>query len=198
MLISNSSISSKVNLVIETLRKYPVIIPILHTSLDCGTKLTYMKLKNRDLFDNTVSNILKYAQSGVFHEMTLKYVFTEDGINSSDEDILGFTKILHEVSSCNKQKTSVIIDADMTVQKTDTDDYMEASANFHYVPLSEQMVEAAGKLYYFLHKFVPNAEIKFIGGRINPERSIIGKADMEKIIDFAYNYKNDKNIISIY
>ncbi len=60
------------------------------TSLDAGTPSTYLATKERDVFDDVIENLTRYADAGSKGggELAVKYIFTED--NSSDDDVTGF------------------------------------------------------------------------------------------------------------
>ncbi|MBR6098844.1 radical SAM protein [bacterium] len=68
------------------------------SSLDCGTRETFLKIKRADLFDKVVENLKKYPFENV--DLQLKYIFLE-GLNDNITDIDGFYNIVKDVG-CKK------------------------------------------------------------------------------------------------
>lgn len=188
-IITNSSISDRINYMIDSLSTSDKVTKIHNTSLDSGTAETYKKLKCHDLFAETCNNIREYAKSGIFNTMILKYVMMNDNSNISKKDLKGFVDFVKEISRISNSKILVIIDADMRIQKKFAKDYYEETDEFKYFPISNKQVKAAAYIYHYLKN---SAEIKFIGGRINPERSDIGANDVKRILEYEKKYS--KNI----
>ncbi|MBQ8848653.1 MAG: radical SAM protein [Candidatus Gastranaerophilales bacterium] len=184
-LISNSTLTNRIDYVISSLSDTPKLIKTCNTSLDSGTKETYKKLKNRDFFNEVCLNLKKYAENNVFDTMILKYVMMNDNSNISKKDLNGFINFIKELKQITKSKLVIIIDADMKIQKN-TKDYFKQDEEFKYHHLSWKQVNAAAYLYYKLSKI---ATINFVGGRINPERSKTGALDVKKIIKQAKKYE---------
>lgn len=193
-LISNSSVSAKCDDVIEALNAYPEISKTLITSVDAGTRETFKKIRQRDLYYETYANILKYIQHKVFSQIILKYIFLDSYANSSDEDIFGFCRAVNMIAAKNSAETYVIIDADIRNAKDNPDKYYkdeinDEAENYEYKPADEKIITAAGKMYYALH-YLCGVEVKFIGGRFNPDSSDVGAQDIERIKAFAADYQH--------
>ena len=69
-------------------------IKTLVTSLDAGTRETFEKIKQRDMFDRVVENLRRYPLSKT--QFDAKYIFL-DGINDNEKDVDGFYEIVKEV-----------------------------------------------------------------------------------------------------
>ena len=65
----------------------------LITSIDAGTRETFHKVKQRDMFDKVVENLKKYPLDKT--HFVIKYVFL-DGVNDNETDVDGFYKIAKE------------------------------------------------------------------------------------------------------
>lgn len=63
------------------------------TSLDAGTRETFNKIKQRDMFDRVVGNLRKYPVAKT--NLYMKYIFLE-GINDNEEDTDGFYELVKE------------------------------------------------------------------------------------------------------
>jgi molybdenum cofactor biosynthesis enzyme MoaA len=72
--------------------KYMII-----TSLDCGTRESFARIKGVDRFDKTVQNIKRYAATG--GRVQLKYVLLE-GLNDNEADMDGFLDLCAEINPC--------------------------------------------------------------------------------------------------
>lgn len=180
-LITNSSISNRIDYVISSLSNTPNIHKIINTSLDSGTRETYKLLKNRDLFESTCNNLRKYAKSNIFSTIILKYVMMNDNSNINKKDLKGFINFSKEIKNITNANIQVIIDADMTIQK-EGNDYFDESEIFKYIRLNKEQLRAAAYLYYNLKDDI---KVLFCGGRINSERSLEGKLDVERIKNIA-------------
>jgi pyruvate-formate lyase-activating enzyme len=66
---------------------------LLATSLDCGTRETFKKVKQVDAFERVLENITKYSESG---NVALKYIFLND-VNDNKNDVDGFVNICKTV-----------------------------------------------------------------------------------------------------
>ena len=66
----------------------------LMTSLDAGTRETFMKIKRVDMFDRVIENLKKYPVDKT--QLLLKYIML-DGVNDNEEDIDGFFDIAMSV-----------------------------------------------------------------------------------------------------
>jgi organic radical activating enzyme len=196
VLISNSSIKQKVPYVIESLNSTPNVTKTLITSIDCGTRETYKRMRGRDLFIDSVENIQTYATSGVFADITLKYILLEDGTNDSPDDVFGFARFVKDIAEKNPHTTSVVIDADVKVTKSASDTYFKTSIDpdnvdvFTYKPITDDMLVAAGKLYYAIHTLL-GVEVKFAGGRLS-DRSDVGTRDVGRIKEYAEQYHSSR------
>ena len=72
------------------------------TSLDAGTRETFKKVKQKDMFDNVLENLRKYPVSKI--DLLLGYVFLEN-INDNETDIDGFYEIVKEVGGVIRLST---------------------------------------------------------------------------------------------
>ena len=177
-LITNSSISNRIDYVISSLSNTPNVQKIINTSLDSGTRETYKLIKNRDLFEETCNNLRKYAKSGIFNTIILKYVMMNDNSNIKKDDLNVFINFVKEINNITTANIQIIIDADMRIQKK-SENYYDEAEKFVYQRINKQQLKAASYLCFNLNGI---AEICFSGGRINPERSLEGKLDVESII----------------
>jgi hypothetical protein len=57
---------------------------ILKTSIDCGTRDSFLQMKGKDLFDTVWKNLSKYASTG--GEVSAKYIISHDNITRRDLD----------------------------------------------------------------------------------------------------------------
>ena len=69
------------------------------------------------------------------------------------------------------------------------DEINDEAENYEYKPADEKIITAAGKMYYALH-YLCGVEVKFIGGRFNPDSSDAGAQDIERIKAFAADYQH--------
>jgi pyruvate-formate lyase-activating enzyme len=67
---------------------------MINTSLDCGTRESFKRIKGVDRFEKVVANLKKYASSG--GRIYLKWIFLE-GINDNEADMDGFSEICAEI-----------------------------------------------------------------------------------------------------
>lgn len=138
LFVSNFTLESKVNDLIQVLKNRK-IKSILKTSIDCGTRKTYHKIRNKDYFDTVRKNLLNAAKAGAFDDIMLKYIFLEDGSNASKVDIEGFNKLIEEVKKNNPNQTTIVLDADQGPI---------FDANFQENPLNKLVIQAAAKIYF--------------------------------------------------
>lgn len=68
----------------------------LMTSLDCGTKETYLKLKRVNKFDDTIENLKKYKQACPNAYIFVKYI-TVKGINDNVDEVNKFLDLMFEI-----------------------------------------------------------------------------------------------------
>ncbi|MCL2767545.1 MAG: radical SAM protein [Synergistaceae bacterium] len=66
----------------------------LVTSIDAGTRETFKKVKQRDMFDKVLENLRKYPLSKT--QFAAKYIFL-DGVNDNETDVDGFYRIVQEI-----------------------------------------------------------------------------------------------------
>lgn len=66
------------------------------TSVDAGTRETYLKIKNVDKFDVCIDNMKKYIQKGGVGYITGKYILLE-GINDNSEELTKFISIMSDI-----------------------------------------------------------------------------------------------------
>lgn len=111
---------------------------VLRTSVDCGTRETYKKIRGRDFWNNLRENLIKAAQMGAFDDIQLKYILLEDGSNSSKKDIDGFIELAKEIKALNPHKTTVVIDADKTTLW---------NSNYKEDDLPKRILRVASKIY---------------------------------------------------
>lgn len=193
VLVSNSSLKNNIPDIIKALSNKKEIYKTLHTSIDCGTAETYKKIRNRDLFYDVINNIFLYAKNSVFNNINLKYILLEDKSNTSDKDIYGFANICKLISENNPHKTTVIIDADLMAIKSSSGNFYKTDNDaqfltYLYRPINDDMLQAAGKIYYFTHELL-GLDVNWLGGRLS-ERSDVGLNDIERIKGYAKNYAN--------
>ena len=151
VLLSNSTIDKKAKILAENLKNVnKKINKTLYTSIDAGTPETYKIVRGKDLFNSACKNIIKYAKKGTFNNINLKYILLFDHSNTSDKDIFGFLKFAQKVVLNNKNGGSTMtIDCDMLSKE----------------PFDEEMVAAAGKLYYVTNKIL-GMNIYYCGGAL--------------------------------
>ncbi len=68
----------------------------LMTSLDCGCRETYLKMKRVDNFNNTVENLKKYKKASPNAYIFVKYI-TVQGINDNIEEVNKFLDLMFEI-----------------------------------------------------------------------------------------------------
>lgn len=66
------------------------------TSLDCGSRETYHKIKRVDKFNDFVNNIKKYAKTKNVERVVVKYILTEN-FNDNFEEITKFTNLMSSI-----------------------------------------------------------------------------------------------------
>jgi pyruvate-formate lyase-activating enzyme len=64
------------------------------TSIDAGTRETFKKVKQVDMFDKVVENLRKYPVEKT--SLTMKYIFLE-GLNDNETDIDGYYELVKEI-----------------------------------------------------------------------------------------------------
>ena len=168
--LSNSSITQKVNKYIKDLKNNKVPLK-LYTSVDAGCSKTFKLIRGKDLFKNVSKNLINYAKNNIFKVITLKYILMFDHSNTSDKDIFGFLELFSKVMLFQKEKTAMTIDCDMNCNK----------------PFDEEMIIAAGKLYYAA-KEIFEIEVVFSGGGL-VHNTKQGRERIDLIEQFAHNYK---------
>lgn len=185
-IMSNFTISSKVNELINTLKDLKGICRKTYTSIDCGTPESYKKIRGSNLFYTLIDNLYNAASSGAFDIIELKYLLLEDGSNLSDEDIFGFLDIVKFISKNSKATIWVTIDADYGENRIDADENKKDSLTNK--PISDEMLNAAAKIYYVVTNYL-NATIWWSGGRIT-DATAQGKKDINRIISAGNEYIN--------
>ena len=156
LFVSNFTLANAVDKLIPTLSKRK-IRAVLKTSVDCGTRETYKKIRNKDLYDTLKDNLLKAAKNNAFDEIMLKYIFLDDGSNATKSDITGFIKLVKEVRRNNPNTTTIILDADQTAL---------FSSNFKEDNmLQKNVLKAVCKIFDECKKI--GCEIKWIGERLS-------------------------------
>jgi pyruvate-formate lyase-activating enzyme len=70
---------------------------MINTSLDCGTRESFARIKGVDRFEKTVENIKRYAATGGC--VYLKWIFLE-GFNDNGADMDGFLDLCAEIKPC--------------------------------------------------------------------------------------------------
>lgn len=170
--ISNSSIKNRCEKLADEFACIPSNVhKVLYTSIDAGTPETYKKVRGADLYYTTLNNIINYAKKDSFETILLKYILMFEGINTSDENIFNFLLFVKAVMSYNKNKTSLTIDYDF----------------MHKNPvITEEMVAAAGKLYYVATEIL-KIDIEYAGGSITPAYEH-GRSFIAKMKEYANNY----------
>lgn len=68
----------------------------LVTSLDCGTRETYYKLKRVDKFNDFVDNLHKYAKSKNSNRIDVKYILVEN-VNDNIDEITKFIELMSSI-----------------------------------------------------------------------------------------------------
>lgn len=66
------------------------------TSLDCGTRETYYKIKRVDKFNDYVNNLKKYATSKNIARIVVKYILIEN-VNDNIEEITKFLELMSSI-----------------------------------------------------------------------------------------------------
>lgn len=186
LFVSNFALKSKVKDLIPFLKNRK-IKSVLKTSIDCGTRETYKKIRGRDVFDIVKNNLINSAKEGAFDEIMLKYIFLEDGSNSSKKDIEGFKALVSEVKKVNPHKTIVIIDADQRSL---------FNSDFENDLLNNDILKAAATIYYHcIYKL--NIDVDWIGERLAFNRKG-GKEHIEKIQEYAVKLAHPSFIQQIF
>ena len=130
------------------------------TSLDCGTRETFKKLKINDRFNQTVENLHKYDFSKT--TLIVKYVFLE-GYNDNEADIDAFYDIVKSVGGI------VMISADNKTNKkpyTDKENLKELTERLisHAVKGSSHVIADVNNLNVadvtYINKTVKNLKTK--------------------------------------
>ena len=68
----------------------------LMTSLDCGCRETYKKIKRVDKFEDAVNNLRTYKQRAPEGQYFVKYI-TVEGINDNEEEVNKFLDLMSEI-----------------------------------------------------------------------------------------------------
>ena len=188
VLVSNYALSNRVDKIIPVFKQRK-IKTVLKTSIDCGTRETYAKIRNRDVFEDVVNNIIRSAKEGIFDTIYLKYILLEDGSNTSDKDIYGFIELCRQVAAQNKNKTAIIIDADMRAISEDGDEYFKTKegefTTFKPHLIKDDMLRAAGIIYQAVTDDL-GLDVIWTGDRLSAV-SKEGLEDIERIKEFAKN-----------
>lgn len=194
VLVSNYALSKRVETIIPVFKQRK-IKTVLKTSIDCGTRETYAKIRNRDVFEDVVNNITRSAKEGIFDAIYLKYILLEDGSNTSDKDIYGFIDICRQVAAQNPYKTSVIIDADMRAISEDGNEYFKTKegefTTFKPHLIKDDMLRAAGMIYKAVTDDL-GLDVIWTGDRLSAV-SKEGLEDIERIKEYANNIKDKRN-----
>lgn len=69
---------------------------VLYTSLDCGSRETYKKLKRVDKFEDCVKNLRKYSKSRSNPPIVVKYILVER-FNDNNEEITHFLNLMSDI-----------------------------------------------------------------------------------------------------
>jgi len=114
----------------------------LVTSLDAGTRETFKKIKQRDMFDRVLENLKKYPLNKT--HFAAKYIFLE-GVNDNDTDVDGFYKIAQEIGgvimlSSNKTTpfTEKVKDLILRLIKKAKSDGIKVNADSTYVNAADE------------------------------------------------------------
>ena len=194
VLVSNYALSKRVDTIIPVFKQRK-IKTVLKTSIDCGTRETYAKIRNRDVFEDVVNNITRSAKEGIFDAIYLKYILLEDGSNTSDKDIYGFIDICRQVAAQNPYKTSVIIDADMRAISEDGNEYFKTKegefTTFKPHLIKDDMLRAAGMIYKAVTDDL-GLDVIWTGDRLSAV-SKEGLEDIERIKEYANNIKDKRD-----
>jgi len=77
----------------------------LTTSIDAGTRETFKKIKQRDMFDRVIKNLKQYpVHKTILH---VKYIFL-DGVNDNETDIDGYYEIVKELDGIIMLSSSLL------------------------------------------------------------------------------------------
>ena len=71
-------------------------VRLISTSLDSGTRETYKRIKQRDMFDKVIDNFKRYPIHKT--DLVLKYILL-DGVNDNLTDIAGFLSIAKDLGA---------------------------------------------------------------------------------------------------
>ena len=177
---SNSTLTTGVENIANEFKILKGIYRFLYTSIDAGTEENYEKIRGVNLFNRLKNNLILYAENSSFDEIDLKYILLEDKEkqlnNLSEEDIIGFCRIVQLIKSKNKNKTIVTLDKDLRTNGT---------------KISDDMLDAAGKIYYICKELL-DVDINFIGGGLITN-SKIEIENIEKIKNYS-NFNKNKYI----
>ncbi|MEI0528419.1 radical SAM protein [Brachyspira intermedia] len=177
---SNSTLTMAVENIAYEFKKLDGIYKTLYTSIDAGTEENYKKIRGVNLFNRLKNNLILYAENSSFDEIMLKYILLEDKEkelnNLSEKDIIGFCQIVQLIKSKNKNKTIVVLDKDLRTNGT---------------KISDDMLDAAGKIYYICKELL-DVDINFIGGGLITN-SKIEIENIERIKNYS-NFNKNKYI----
>lgn len=117
---SNSTLSNRIEPIIEALKNFNKGWSVLYTSVDAGTRETYKQIRGRDLFEDLKQNLYKYTKAGVFTSIQPKYILLdEEGMyNLGLKDIYGFAKLLLKIYRLNPRATDLVIDRNLRERGT--------------------------------------------------------------------------------
>ena len=184
--VSNFSLKKQANDLINVLQNRKIHSK-LKTSIDCGTRETYKKIRGRDLYDTVVENIINAAKNNAFDEIMLKYIFLEDGSNASYKDVNGFINLVKKVKKVNPNKTTVILDADMSslYKTTFTED-----------KLSKKVLFAASRIYASFRNDISWQSERFSSSRPNGLKHI-NEIKKYSLLSYQNICENSQKLLTI-
>lgn len=124
------------------------------TSLDCGSRNLFKKIKRIDAFDNVVSNLRQYTQKNK-NNITLKYII----IPTVNDNIKEFKNFLSIAESLEIKNLAIEIEGRYTR-------YVRYNISPYYVHLAEEMKHLAEKKHFqvnffpFLNQCICNNAVK--------------------------------------
>lgn len=182
---SNSTITNVALKIVEEFKNIPNVYKFLYTSIDAGTEKAYTQIRGNNLYKNLINNLVLYAENSTFDEMDLKYILLEDNErdinNLSEENVIGFCKIIQLIKNKNKNKITVTLDKDLRTNGT---------------KISNDMLKAAGTIYYICTDIL-KVDVNFVGGGLI-YNSAVEIENIENIKTYKDRIENKNKYINIF
>lgn len=119
------------------------------TSVDSGTRETYLAVKGRDRFETVWENVRRYCASG--GDMTIKYILRKN--NSDERNVLEFWRLVHEA---RPRRVVITPDFRELTQHELTEETLHAYA------LMESQARKAGMPFEMRDEYVNPEQMKYL------------------------------------